>query len=64
MDKPAAFSTEYADWKVLKTRSCIQIVFEIPLEAAVHVHNVLGGMPNFSQPKRFAIARLNEDEKK
>lgn len=58
MTEPAAFSAEYADWKIIKTRSAVQIVFEVPLEAAGHAYNVLGGMPNFGEPTRFAIARL------
>ena len=62
-DTPAAFSAEYADLKVIKTRDSVQIVFEIPREAAGHALNVLGGMPNFGSPTRFAIARLKEPEK-
>jgi len=60
MDKPAAFSAAYVDWKVIKTRGAVQIVFEVPIEAAGHAYNVLDGMPTFGEEKRFAIARLEK----
>jgi hypothetical protein len=61
MSEPAAFSASYADWKVIKTRRVVQIVLEVPLEAAGHAYNVLGGMPNFGGEEWFAVARLNKE---
>lgn len=61
MTEPAAFSANYADWKVIKTRRVVQIVLEVPLEAAGHAYNVLGGMPNFGSEDWFAVARLNKE---
>lgn len=61
-DKPAAFSASYADLKVIKTRRVVQIIFEVPLEAAGHSLNVLGGMPDTESEAWFAIARLQKPE--
>jgi hypothetical protein len=58
-DEPAAFSATYSDWRVLKGRKVIQIVLEVPLEAAGHAYNVLGGMPKIGGEEWFAIARLD-----
>lgn len=60
MTKPAAFSAYYSDWKVIKTRSVVQIVLEVPLKAADHAYQVLGGMPNFEAEKMVAVARMEE----
>lgn len=60
-DKPAAFSASYSDWKVVKTRRVVQIVFEVPLDAAGHAYNVLEGMPKFGSEQWFAIARMKQD---
>ena len=59
-DKPAAFSATYSDLKLIKTRSVVQFIFEVPLEAAGHAYNVLGGMPSPMEEKWFAIARLEK----
>jgi len=59
MTKPAAFAATYADWKLIRTRKCIQVVFEVPLEAANEAHAALGGMPNPAAEAWFAIARLD-----
>ena len=37
----AAFRASYSDWKLIKTRSVVQIVFEVPLEAADEAYQVL-----------------------
>lgn len=60
MEKPAAFGAEYVDWKVIKTRGAIQIVFEIPLEAADHAYQVLSGMPNNGGGDWYAIAKMKK----
>jgi len=60
MNKPAAvFSAVYSDWKLIKTRSCVQVIFEIPLENANAVLDVLGGMPSPGNERWFAVARLD-----
>ena len=58
MSNLAAFSATYSDWRVIKGRKVVQIVFEVPLEASGHAYNVLGGMPNFGDDEWFAVARL------
>lgn len=62
MDKPAAFSATYSDLKVVKTRKVAQFIFEVPLEAAGHALNVLGGMPLPMEERWVAIARLEKPE--
>lgn len=57
------FSASYSDWKVVKTRQVVQVVFEIPIGAEGHAYNVLGGMPNHSKEAWFGIARLKERPK-
>jgi hypothetical protein len=54
----AAFQATFADWKLIKTRKCVQIVFEVPLEAADAAYKVLGGMPDPSTSVWFGIAKL------
>jgi hypothetical protein len=53
-----AFRACYADWKLIKTRSVIQVVMEIPLQDADAAYEVLGGMPAPSQERWFGIAAL------
>lgn len=60
MSEPAAFSATYSDWKIVKGRKVVQIVFEVPVEAAGHAYNVLDGMPRFGAEKWFGIARLEK----
>lgn len=60
MDKPAAFGAEYADWKLIKTRETVQVVFEIPLSAADHAYQVLGGMPKPGTSIWFGIAKMEK----
>ena len=55
----AAFKATYSDWKLVKTRSVVQIVFEVPLEQADAAYQVVGGMPDFGSEQWFAIAKLN-----
>ena len=58
-DRPATFSAAYADWKLIKTRRCVQIVLEVPLEAANEAYEALGGMPNAGTETWVAVARLD-----
>lgn len=60
MEAPAAFGAEYVDWKLIKTRGAIQIVFEIPLEAADVAYKVLNGMPAQDRSAWFAIAKMEK----
>ena len=59
MPSPAAFSATYSDWKLIRSRKVVQIVLEIPLEAAGQAYDVLGGMPNPGAETWCAVARLN-----
>lgn len=60
--KPAAFRGTYADWKLVKTRGVIQVVFEVPLADADQAYDVLGGMPNAAKEGWFGIAALKDGE--
>lgn len=60
MENPAAFGAEYVDLKVIKTRRAVQIVFEIPLEAADHAIKCLGGMPDNDKSIWFGIAKMEK----
>lgn len=62
MTDPAAFSATYSDWKVIKTRQVVQIILEVPLKAAGHAYNVLGGMPDFENEGWVAVARLEKKD--
>jgi hypothetical protein len=55
-----AFRASYADWRVIKTRACIQVVFEVPIEQADQAYQVLGGMPMAANEIWCAVARLDE----
>lgn len=60
MPNASAFRATYADWKLIKTRSVVQVVFEVPLEQADLAYQVIGGMPDPGAERWCAIARLNE----
>lgn len=64
MTAPAAFKASYADWKLIRSRKCVQIVFEVPLEAADAAYQVVGGMPDVGGSDWFAIARLAPETEK
>jgi hypothetical protein len=53
-----AFSATYADWKLIKTRACVQVVFEIPVEQSDAAYQLLGGMPVAAREVWCGIARL------
>jgi hypothetical protein len=55
----AAFSASYSDFRIIKGRKVVQVVLELPLEAAGHAWNVLGGVPDPSKETWFAVARLD-----
>lgn len=56
----AVFRATYSDWRVIKGRKVVQVVFETPIEQADLAYKVVGGMPNPAEEKWFAIARLTE----
>jgi hypothetical protein len=57
MTDEAIIEAEYVEWKMVKTRSSLQLIFEVPLERQEQVMRALGvPMPNVSSP--VAIARL------
>lgn len=56
----AAFRATYADWKLIKTRQCVQVVFEIPLSDSDVAYASLGGMPDPAKERWFGIARLTQ----
>ena len=64
MDQPAVFTASFSDWRIVKGRKVVQVIFELPIEASHHAYNVLGGMPSPAESKWFAIARLEEGAKK
>lgn len=53
-----AFRASYADLKVIKTRQCVQVIFELPIEDFDSAYGVLGGLPNSSAERWFGIAAL------
>jgi len=61
MTDEAIICAVYADFKLIKTRGCVQIIFELPLAESRHALEVVGGMPDFAVERRFAIARLQND---
>lgn len=57
----AAFRATFSDWKLVRSRKVIQVVFEVPLEQADHAYGVLGGMPNPASEVWCAVARLKQE---
>lgn len=58
----AVFRATYSDWRVIKGRKVVQVVFETPIEQADLAYKVVGGMPNPAEEKWFAIARLASEK--
>lgn len=56
-----AFRATYSDLKIIKTRQCVQIVFELPISDFDAAYEVLGGLPDSSQERWFGIAALKAD---
>ncbi len=63
MTAAAVIPATFSDWKLIKTRGVVQLVFEIPIENADAAYQVVGGMPNAATERWFAIARLNESKR-
>jgi hypothetical protein len=58
----SAFKATYSDWKLVKTRQVVQIVFEVPLAEADAAYELLGGMPAPATERWFGIAALRGSE--
>lgn len=58
---PVAFKATFSDLKVIKTRRCVQVVFEMPIEQFDAAYEVLGGLPNPTAERWFAIAALKQE---
>lgn len=58
----AAFTATFADFKLVKTRSAAQFVFELKVEGgdADAALKALGGLPTFGVERRVAIALLDQ----
>lgn len=56
-----AFRATYSDLKLIKTRKCVQIIFEVPQEDFDAAYEVLGGLPNPATERWFGIAALAAD---
>lgn len=61
MNNPAAFRACFSDFKLVKTRGIVQLIFEVPVEQADEAYRVVGGMPVAARERWFAIARLAPD---
>lgn len=57
----SAFRASYSDWKLVRTRQVVQVVFEVSLADADKAYEVLGGMPDSSKERWFGIAALRAD---
>lgn len=62
MTTAAAFKATYSDWKLVKSRSVVQIVLEVPMESADAAYQLLGGMPNPAAETWVGVARINPEE--
>ncbi|MBR1122144.1 hypothetical protein JQ628_11515 [Bradyrhizobium lablabi] len=60
MNSPVAFKATYSDFKLVKTRAVVQVIFEVPLADSNEVLDILGGMPNAANERWFGIAPLRE----
>ena len=58
---PTAFKATYSDWKLVKTRGVVQIVFEVPLAEADAAYELLGGMPIVANERWFGIAAITQE---
>ena len=56
----AALTADFCNLKNIQGRKTVQLIFEIPIEQAEKACMVLG-WPNAIEPKKCAIALLNED---
>jgi hypothetical protein len=59
-DRPAVIQATFADWRTVKGRKALQLVFEVPLEQQADVLSILGA-PLPDNPVWCAVARLNAE---
>jgi hypothetical protein len=59
---PPVFKATFADFKLVKTRSCAQLIFELPIEQADAALQTLGGLPRAATEVWAAIARLQPEK--
>ena len=59
----AAFQATYTDFRLIKGRKVVQLVFEVPLEGADAAYQALGGMPDPGKSVWCAVARLDTGNK-
>lgn len=57
MAEPAVLQATFADWRTVKGRKQLQLIFEVPIEQQAHVLSVLGA-PLSDTATWVAIARL------
>lgn len=60
----AAFQATYSDWRIIKGRKVVQVVFELPIEKADEAYQVLGGMPIAANETWCGIARLDLSQRR
>jgi hypothetical protein len=60
----AAFRATYSDWRVIKGRKVVQVVFEVPIETADIAYKVVGGMPHPGNEAWFGIAKLDPSQQR
>jgi hypothetical protein len=63
MSKPAVLKAVYVDYRRVRSRKTLQLVFEIPLEHEAECHRVLGYPNPHADGDWCAIARLEPDTK-
>ena len=57
-----AFRAVYSDWKLVKTRGVVQVIFEVPLADHDDAYQILGGMPSETTSRWFGIAALRSPQ--
>lgn len=57
--KPAAIKASFSDWRTVKTRKVLQLIFEVPLEGQADVLTYLG-TPSVLESKWCGIALIQE----
>jgi hypothetical protein len=60
-DTPMATKGTFADFRIIKTRKCAQLVIEVPIEEADAALSALGGLPRSDCERWVAVARLNHE---
>ena len=55
----SAVAAEFVDFKLVKTRSAAQLVFEVPIEKADEVLDFLGGVPRPGRAIWVGMARIS-----